>query len=1103
MFTLYLTLLGLGEIVVSHRVENRVSSEGDKVVEVNGFLKLETADNQFRCWDSNLTYTVTPTECLRQTYSQLCDEDPYFYQACGAVPPGCYNQYSYSGVTLCGLHVCQYRSTADQNIYVISGNSVSWYFDCNRQQNCINPENPGFDEKHCDISDDDDMNFECAVSGKIISRDKTCDGKGDCLPHLSNDEANCNHKYGVECMSKLYRKIKIWLPPAFVCDNNTSHYSFHCLDDIDEVECDQTVGWCYWQRRRLDQSDGDMKIRKLVKNQMCSPDQYGLISPCIDGRDQLNCTSSHAALTCKVDSYPTTVTKLGLCRGFPICDDAADERCREVEMGCNTHKHTLCDDVPDCPRRGDELQTICKNLVREEHKCVRNVNYGQVVEKRIPVDWLCDGEEDCQGGVDEDETFWKRCGSVGTKVRCIEKEDECGELFRCDSRNDTELVELTYLCDGILSCRNEEQVCKEARSREMGNVPSLAPVQGSTDTTLLLQCVPGLVDLSHSARYSCSEEEFLFYPKGLGLRYNKLNIPSAFLPGASCHFLYGEPYVYMTCMDQCPGVPCPLKPLIAASCLNVHHRIFTMSLEKTSLVMVKRKSGGGYENEKLFPCDNGICVTLDKVCNLANDCGDNSDEMNCVNHFQCGSGEFVPISKKCDGGIHCRDGSDECNDLCSLRIISTLKLRIFAWFAGMVAIVVNGIVIGLNIRDLMASKSGTAFLSNSLLTVIAVGDFFIGIYLISIAAVDTNYGGRFCRERYEWLISKGCSILGVINTLGMQLSLFSMMILSIFRAVVVHRKRPSTGVTKKDYFYTLAVIVLVVSVSVFISTIPLFPTFEDFFLNGLYYGTSNPLLIGVPDKTKHMKILEAYYGRLRSLSSKDSVTLDWTIIRRLIRDMFTQDHGGIVGRDWGFYGNAPACVFKFFVKRSDPQLAYSWGLLGLNFTCFVLIAGSYTFVNFKSVQSIHVSGSKGREKTRKLQRKIALIIATDFVCWVPFIVIALLHFLEIVNGTKLYIFCSTILLPINSILNPLLYQNKVVDCISSCTGGISSAVYKFNVKRRLLAPNNQTLASSVETFNFRKEEGDEVIFENMELNEITPVSAPGNRLNRQLQSQKA
>ena len=200
-----------------------------------------------------------------------------------------------------------------------------------------------------------------------------------------------------------------------------------------------------------------------------------------------------------------------------------------------------------------------------------------------------------------------------------------------------------------------------------------------------------------------------------------------------------------------------------------------------------------------------------------------------------------------------------------------------------------------------------------------------------------------------------------------------------------------------------------------------------------------------------------------------------------------------MGRDWGFYGNAPACVFKFFVKRSDPQLAYSWGLLGLNFICFVLIAASYTFVNFKSVQSIHVAGSKRRDKTRKLQRKIALIIATDFICWVPFIVIALLHFLEIVNGTKLYIFCSTILLPINSILNPLLYQNKVVDSISICTMTVSNALDKLKLKRRLPAPRNLTVASFVEMFNFRKEDGDEV-YENIELNQVTPVSEPENRL---------
>ena len=1045
---------------------------GVKVVEVNGFLKQRTTKDHFQCWGSNITYSIKHYSygvCLRQEYSNPCTNDPYFYQACGSVHRECQNQYLLGGTTLCGLHVCTYRSSRPpHNIHSISGKSVSWYFDCNGHDNCLNPDNPGFDEKFCDIAD---SNHECVTSGKMIPDKKRCNGVVDCLPDFADDEANCNHEYGIDCFSRQDPRISIWLPPTFICDRRRGK-NFRCKDDIDEAGCDETVGWCQWRESR-NKNSGELSTRFLVASQMCSPNISPLVSPCIDGRDQLNCTSVTHALTCKVDGYPTSITKLGLCRGFPICDDGLDELCGEAEIECTTHKHTLCDDISDCPHRGDELQTTCDNLVKDNVTCVRAVNYGEAVPKRIPADWLCDGVVDCQNGIDEEMSHWKQCGSPWTKLRCIEKENQCEELYKCDrGNNNTKLIDLRHLCDAVSSCENEERVCEKSRSRETEDVPSasVAPIRKSIGTKLLVQCLPGLFDLPRISGYDCALEEFSFFPKGYGLLYEKLNFPSKLISGSSCLFLYGEQYVYMSCMDQCPNqvVSCPLRPLSHSSCLNIRHRIFTVSQDHTSLVMVKRKSKFGFVNERLFPCDNGICISLDRVCNLANDCGDNSDEIHCKNHYKCASGELIPISKKCDGEIHCRDASDECVD-CGLRIIPTVGLRVFAWAAGLIAMTVNGIVIGLNIRDLVACKSGTAFISNSLLTVIAVGDFLIGIYLFSIAVIDMKYKDSFCRERYEWLISKGCSSLGVLNTMGMQLSLFAMTVLSVFRAVVVQRRRPSVGVTKQDYLISSIIIGSVLIISTSISTIPLFTIFEDFFLNGLYYGTLNPLFVGVPDKMKHMDILEAYYGRFRSPSSKSRVKLNWKTIRDLIGEMFTADHGGITGRNWGFYGNAPVCVFKFFVKHNDPQLAYSWGLLGINFICFTVIAGCYTLVNFISAKSSHISSSKGKDKTRKLQRKIAMIIATDFACWVPFITIALLHYLEIVDGTDLYLFCSTILLPINCILNPLLYQNNIVDWISHGIAALSSILCQCKISHRFSNAVNPTVASFFGAFYIRGE----------------------------------
>ena len=66
---------------------------------------------------------------------------------------------------------------------------------------------------------------------------------------------------------------------------------------------------------------------------------------------------------------------------------------------------------------------------------------------------------------------------------------------------------------------------------------------------------------------------------------------------------------------------------------------------------------------------------------------------------------------------------------------------------------------------------------------------------------------------------------------------------------------------------------------------------------------------------------------------------------------------------------------------------------------------------------------------KKLQTKIAAIIATDFVTWIPFIVMAILYSHNLIKDDDLnfiYPFCSFVLLPINSVINPVIYNGDVI-----------------------------------------------------------------------------
>ena len=61
-----------------------------------------------------------------------------------------------------------------------------------------------------------------------------------------------------------------------------------------------------------------------------------------------------------------------------------------------------------------------------------------------------------------------------------------------------------------------------------------------------------------------------------------------------------------------------------------------------------------------------------------------------------------------------------------------------------------------------------------------------------------------------------------------------------------------------------------------------------------------------------------------------------------------------------------------------------------------------------------------------MNRKISIIITTDFLCWMPFILICVLHYLELLDATPWYSIFSMVILPINSVINPLLYNDIIV-----------------------------------------------------------------------------
>jgi len=231
----------------------------------------------------------------------------------------------------------------------------------------------------------------------------------------------------------------------------------------------------------------------------------------------------------------------------------------------------------------------------------------------------------------------------------------------------------------------------------------------------------------------------------------------------------------------------------------------------------------------------------------------------------------------------------------------------------------------------------------------------------------------------------------------------------------------------KSFQVFLGLLMMMIS-SLSIAIIPIVGIFDNFFVNGVNFAEELKVFIGTPNKQKVLAVLEAYYGRMMGTK------LSWRMIRQMVTEMYSHD---LLYRDHttkipkvDFYGNDGVCLFKFFVKNDDPQRDFVWTILALNLVCFILITVSYLFIGYLSQTSsskIHLAGSNREifQRNRKIDRKISIIIATDFICWIPFIVICVLHSFEVLDATPWYGVSSVIILPINSVMNPLIYGNSL------------------------------------------------------------------------------
>ncbi|XP_039271561.2 uncharacterized protein LOC120346000 [Styela clava] len=308
-----------------------------------------------------------------------------------------------------------------------------------------------------------------------------------------------------------------------------------------------------------------------------------------------------------------------------------------------------------------------------------------------------------------------------------------------------------------------------------------------------------------------------------------------------------------------------------------------------------------------------------------------------------------------------KDDVSSCN-----RLIANETLRAFLWIQALVTALGNLTVIFLRAKEYKSVgrtiQQRTAKINIFLIGMLGLSDFLMCIYLFIIASADLIFAGEYYRHSHNWLTSTACSTAGVLAMLSGEVSVLLLSLITITRLLSI--------VQPFNY--------LQVDVRIF------------------YFSTAGIWILG-------LVLANAPFMGFVSLAGY-------------------------------FRASVATCLPSLYTSTAVSSWIYTLVVVTINLIAFLLMTVAYAVLVYiagrnskrsKRLKMSNVATKKSGNAGKKLNARVAVLVITDMLCWIPVCVIAVYSL--ITGGLSddvhaiIYPVTAIIILPINSTINPIVY----------------------------------------------------------------------------------